>query len=451
MHFLYLLALGFFPSHSPANPYYDPTQVPLDSAYHLPALRPLPPHATVIRGRVLGSPVLRATLSVSAGEVYSLANLVREFSGTPALVKRTRHASRRGSYRAQLKDAATGKPIAFDDIGLGKEFRRLVDGITFRFPMPSADVELELLAENPLTGKMEKVFSRLIRPGAVPTLEGIPPGLEIREIGRPTSEKSELRVNIYAEGYLAGRRNDFWPMARKAMTALVANNFPLADRMHFYAVFADSAEPLGPAKDLGHPVPEKNSFLSLAFPYWENFGRWYNVVYPTRETRYRDGLASAPYDYAITVADDSAYWGVGNYRELVAVPAKNNAFVYLLLHEIGHYFGLNEEYEGGGPTELEFAPGIEEPWSPNITFRASGTRADLKWGNHVAPAVPLPTPASFWNSHPPSYGAYPGGYGDSDPHRSHKPGHACVMERGKDFCDICAEALTGILRFDAGD
>ncbi len=401
---------------------------------------------------LLGSAVLRATLIVSGNEQYSLANLVREFSGTPALAKRARHASGRGSYRAMLKDAATGALLAHDDIGLGKEFRKLVDGITFRLPMPENDALLEVFAENPRSGRMEKVFSyRLANPAALPTLSLIPKGLEIRELARPTVSGNELRVNVYAEGYTADRRSAFWPKAEKIAAALLGNNFPLAERMHFFAVFADSPEKLGSARNLGRPIPEKNSFLGLYFPYWENFGRWFNVVYPTRETKYRDGLAMAPYDYAITLTDDSAYWGVGNYRELIAIPAQNASFVYLLIHEIGHYFGLNEEYEGGGRTELEFAPGIEEPWSANITFLPVSSRMNLKWGKFVNSSTPVPTPASFWNDHPPVYGAYAGGYGDSNSQKSHKPGHSCVMEKNKNFCSICRDALTSILRFDAGD
>ena len=89
------------------------------------------------------------------------------------------------------------------------------------------------------------------------------------------------------------------------------------------------------AKDLGMPIPEKDSFLGLYFPYWNNFGRWYNVVYPTREARFRKSLATVPYDYALAILDDSAYWGVGNYRELTAVPANSFQFTYLLTHELG--------------------------------------------------------------------------------------------------------------------
>jgi hypothetical protein len=434
-----------FVSLALANPYPDPRKVPLDKDYP-----PLPPFETPrnpehVRDHAeKGGAVLRVTLT-QKNEKYALAHAVKEYSGTPALFVRAHAASGRGSYRARLLDGA-GNTLAYDDIGLGREFRRLVDGITFRFPLPSAPVTLSVQAENPDTGAMEPVLSQSLDPSTLPEAPQAHPGLEIRELKASAGKAPELRVNIYAEGYTADRAAAFWERAPMIVSA-VLGEFPQAERLHFYGVFAPSHQKLGAAHDLGTPVPERDSFLSLYFPYWENFGRWTYVLYPSRETHYRDAISLAPYDYAIALVDDAEYWGVGNYRELTAVPAEHPSLVFLLTHEIGHYFGLNEEYEGGGRTELEFAPGITEPWSPNITFRAS----PVKWSSFVDRDTPLPTPDSYWSSEPPVYGAYAGGYGDSDPEHSHKPGHNCVMERYQHFCDVCKAALTKILKFDAGE
>ena len=123
------------------------------------------------------------------------------------------------------------------------------------------------------------------------------------------------------------------------------------------------------------------------------------------------------------------------------------------MHEFGHFFGLNEEYEGGGPTELEFAPRMREPWSQNITFLASPALRELKWAGFVAANAPVPTPWSYWQSQsdPPLYGAYRGGYADSEPRgASHIPGDHCMMESGPKFCHICAHAISGKIRHDLG-
>jgi hypothetical protein len=173
------------------------------------------------------------------------------------------------------------------------------------------------------------------------------------------------------------------------------------------------------------------------------------VVYPTSEEKYRGALASAPYDYPVALIKSSEYWGVGNYNELTAVPSNNRSFGYLLMHELGHYLGLNEEYEGGGRTELEFAPAIKEPWSQNITFETD--RSKLKWAEFVAESTPVPT--SRWDWIGPKdgpWGVYKGGYADSDNKRSHKPGFKCVMSSGKSFCPICRQAIEQKIKYDLG-
>jgi len=153
--------------------------------------------------------------------------------------------------------------------------------------------------------------------------------------------------------------------------------------------------------------------------------------------------------YLIRLSDSSTYFGVGNYKELTAVPARNSSFSYLLMHEFGHFMGLNEEYEGGGKTELAFAPGIEEPWSQNITFLPANHK--LKWSAHVSSSTPIPTPDNVWRGSGP-FGAYQGGYAQTQPYgTSHKPGQACTMESAGSFCPICMSAMLDVMAFDLGE
>lgn len=276
--------------------------------------------------------------------------------------------------------------------------------------------------------------------------------LEVRQL-LPAVKTPSLRVNIYAEGYTQSEKMKFWNRAIKTVQALQSQQFPGIDYMDFYAVFNPSHKRLGVAEDLGLPVPEFDSFLGLYYPYWDNFGRWYHIVYPTRENKFRQGLASAPYDYPIVLVNNSQYWGVGNYKSHTAIPADNSTyFTYILIHELGHFFGLNEEYEGGGRTELEFASEMKEPWSQNITFLTTPSHSGLKWNELVNPQMSIPTPYSDWQSTPPQYGAYRGGYGDSPSHQgaSHKPGLNCVMESHASFCDICQKGIMDVIRFDLG-
>jgi hypothetical protein len=161
----------------------------------------------------------------------------------------------------------------------------------------------------------------------------------------------------------------------------------------------------------------------------------------------RDALAQTSYDYPIVLVDSFRPFGCGNYRSFIAVPSDDFEFSTTLKHELGHVFGLNEEYSSGGRTELEFAPGIQEPWSQNLTFLRSTSYTDLKWDQFVAPTTPLPTPLPFKAN---VYGAYPGGYSESDVVHAHIPGGNCVMAYGGNYCPICLDGIDHATARDLG-
>lgn len=431
-----------------ANPHPDPDLVPLDPVGFVEGSVRLLSETEERRLLAEGVEVLRVQVDWSeASGAYRLGELVRERSGTEALVRKAARPDALGSFKGMLLDSS-GVAISHDAVGTGQEFRRLTRALTFRFPVPARPVTFELVAENPSTGVLERVLSAPIDPAAarVPPAASVTIGLVHEATVLP-----KLALNVYAEGYLAGRAGQFWADVARIPAALRAAGFPMLDRLEIRGVFADSNLRMGQAADLGFPIPERDTFLGLYFPYWRNFGRWYHVVYPTREERYRRALGQVPYDYPAALIDSGEYWGVGNYMELTAVPASSGRFAYLFTHELGHFFGLNEEYDSGGATELAFAPGISEPWSQNITFHA-GSRAALKWNAHVHAATPVPTPANVWNSSTPKYGAYRGGYGQTEPlRRSHKPGLGCVMDRYARFCPVCREAIEGRIRYALGE
>lgn len=451
---LTLLSLIFVAgANALANPYPDPRAVAVDA----PALQ-AEAQKVARASRALATDVVRAegkrTLRVTlawneASDTFQVSDLVRENSGTDALFARATKRNPLGSYHGIVREVGTGRALAFDAIGTGQAYRKLVRALTFRFPLPAGPVEFELLGEDPRSGEEKSLLKTRLDPNTA--REHAPANVEVRLL-QAAQASPKLAVNVYADGYFESGRARFFEDAAKVAAALRTSAFPLLARLEIRAVFAPSNTQLGKAQNLGLPVPERDSFLGLYYPYWFNFGRWYNVVYPTREQRYRDGLASVPYDYAIAVLDSNEYWGVGNFNELTAIPSRSPYFNYLLHHELGHFFGLNEEYNGGGPTELEFAPEIQEPWSQNITFLRSPLLRDLKWSQFVAENIPLPTPWTEWQSgNSPRYGAYQGGYADSEPRgMSHIPGDKCMMESGPRFCRICLHAIEEKVRFDLG-
>lgn len=436
-----------------ANPYWDPQQVPKDANY--PNLQFTQVDINTLKPSLEeeGIAILRIQTDWREdSESYKVSHIVLESSGTSALLARSIHKPRWGSYVGILKSKASGKTMYYDSIGTGKEYRKLARAINLRFPAPAEDVVFVLYAENPQSGLMEKVIEEEVQIGNLNLESKKYADFEVRELAL-ASKSPSLRVNIYAEGYKLKDKNKFYKLAIKTVQALQSQEFPGIEYMSFYAVYSSSNKTLDRALDLGLPVPEFDSFLGLYYPYWDNFGRWYHIVYPTRENKFRQALASAPYDYPIVLVNNDEYWGVGNFKSHTAIPADNSEnFTYLLLHEIGHFFGLNEEYQGGGRTELEFAEEIDEPWSQNITFLSTPSHQGLKWNEFVSYQTSIPTPRLDWDDSPPIYGAYKGGYADSRSSKwiSHKPGLKCTMERDPEFCRICKKGILDVVEFDLG-
>lgn len=422
-----------------ANPYPDPNMVPKDPPW--PKFEAKLEKTTVKELQEDGYEIIRVDVKWDK-EKFTVERAILEKSGTEGLLKRAQHPDKLGSYQGVLSN---GESSLFDSTGTGSEMRLLTRAMTFRFPKVEGTLKFEMYAENPKTAAIEKVISQNIQ---VRRGRGSSKDLDIRVLKRAT-EQPALKVNVYSDGYVQSKGGDadsFFQDAQRVVEVFKTNQFPEFERFEMVGVYAASNEELGAATDLGLPVPERNSFLGLYYPYWDNFGRWYNIVYPTREMKFRDGVGMIPYDYPVVLIDSSEYWGVGNFNELTAIPAHHASFTYLLLHEFGHYFGLNEEYESGGKTELAFSPLIQEPWSQNITFHPK--RGELKWESDVNASTALPTPSSAWTGNGP-WGAYRGGYAQTQPlGKSHKPGLKCMMNSGGKFCPVCVHAIRAKIHFD---
>lgn len=429
------LLLCFVGTNALATPYPNPME-----------LLPIPLHKTSksapVRSRILESiKVLRIQVDWKReGETYELKKIVTENSGTKALLNKAIYPDHYGSYLAELSVDGISY---FDSIGMGKEYRVLTRSLSFRFPLITKVSKLKVWAENPETGVQELVLEETIEPKLATELPKIK--IETRMLRDSTSAKP-LVFTIYADAYSESRKERFFEKAKKVVSVLEKSNFPGQENFRILAVFAPSKSKLGNARDFGDTPVSRDTFLGLYFPHWNKVARWYNIVYPTNESQLRAGLGQAPYDYPFVLMDDNEYWGVGNYRMFTAVPAEAQEFDYLLLHELGHFLGLNEEYEEEGPTELEFAPGIVEPWSPNMTFHPH--RGELKWEHLVSLETPLPTPYSMAGN---VVGAYQGGYAGSEPRgKNHKPVKTCTMGNGGGFCPVCIEGISKQITKDSG-
>ncbi len=94
-------------------------------------------------------------------------------------------------------------------------------------------------------------------------------------------------------------------------------------------------------------------------------------------------LPAGHFDVKLIIVNDAEYGGSGGS---VAVASTNQSAVELILHEVGHSFGLlADEYDGGGPT---CNPNVE-PSGVNSTRQTSLPL--IKWNHWIAAETPIPT------------------------------------------------------------
>ncbi len=115
------------------------------------------------------------------------------------------------------------------------------------------------------------------------------------------------------------------------------------------------------------------------------------------------------------------------------------------IHELGHMFGLADEYECyacNGTDDNRTWGGFLwlEPWEVNIT--AHNTRVGLKWEDLVLPSTPCPTPPSVSAG---TVGLFEGGGYYS--RGLFRPEHSCTMrDLSPRFCAVCSRAIELKLR-----
>jgi hypothetical protein len=104
-----------------------------------------------------------------------------------------------------------------------------------------------------------------------------------------------------------------------------------------------------------------------------DFNRVFNVL--------NNSLAPAQYDIKLVIVNDPEYGGSGGQ---IAVASTDELAVELILHEVGHSFGLlGDEYGGGRCTVFG------EPFALNIMRKTN--REEIKWRHWIDPSTPVPT------------------------------------------------------------
>lgn len=148
--------------------------------------------------------------------------------------------------------------------------------------------------------------------------------------------------------------------------------------------------------------------------------------------------SETPHWNAIVVLVNSLEYGGGGLGQ-VAMCTRHPQSLDIALHELGHVFGLSDEYEDGSGT---YNP--PEPASVNVTKKKT---SPLKWNNFVLSGTPIPTRVNAICRRGPTgpvaagvIGALEGAKGYEC--RIFRPSADCKMrDLADDFCAVCQDHI----------
>lgn len=240
-------------------------------------------------------------------------------------------------------------------------------------------------------------------------------------------ENFRLNFIFLPDGYKSSEESVFMTQARKYAGAVVSSD-PFGEyafKMNFYAKFMASNES-GISKPLLGIT--KDSYFKCQYGWGGN----QRTIGTAHTALVRPILAEFVQVKTLVVflCNDSEFGGGGGPYLFASRGFSTDNF----LHELGHFFGLEDEYYTVATT------GYAVP-APNV---ALGLRADqIPWYSKITPGTPLPTKISTANNN--KIGCFEGASGIAK--GVYRPFTDCKMKTvSKPWCPICRNHIISQLK-----
>ena len=243
---------------------------------------------------------------------------------------------------------------------------------------------------------------------------------------------------IISEGYQSGQLAQFATDADSLKNALLAAP-PFSSMTAAINVFRIDVESTDSGADepaaCGGSGATRHTFLDATFCGNGNLFRYLKV---DKSRTILLANHETPNWNAIVVIVNTPHYG-GAALGQVAVCSKHPQTIDIALHELGHVFGLADEYEEGLG---KYHP--PEPASVNVTKKTT----PLKWGSLVLPTTPVPTRVNAaCRAYGPTGPVAKGVVGALEGAKGHecniyRPSAGCRMrDVGDDFCAVCQDHI----------
>ena len=198
------------------------------------------------------------------------------------------------------------------------------------------------------------------------------------------SSQNRVDVAILGDGYTAAQMSKYQTDVQQFLSGVFQQE-PYREYQRFYNVHRIDVTSNQSGADHSNRTPQV--FVDTALDAAYNCAGIQRLIC-VNTTKVNQVIArtlptNAYYDVILVLVNDPEYGGSGGS---VAVASTDAAAVELILHEVGHSFGLlADEYAGGGPS----CNSSVEPAQVNATKQIE--RALIKWSSWIAPTTVLPT------------------------------------------------------------
>ena len=198
------------------------------------------------------------------------------------------------------------------------------------------------------------------------------------------SASNRVDITILGDGYTAAEMQKYREDVQALMNQFF-NNDPFREYRNFFNVHR--IDVISNQSGADHPERFPASFVDTALDATYNCNATERLIcidFSKANTIVGSSVAPAQRDIVFVIVNDPAYGGSGG---AIAVTSTHPEVVELVLHELGHSFGLlTDEYGGPPPPSCN---NTMEPFAANAT-RATD-RALIKWNHWIDASTPVPT------------------------------------------------------------
>jgi len=193
---------------------------------------------------------------------------------------------------------------------------------------------------------------------------------------------NRVDIAILGDGYTAADMQKYRNDVQNLMTRFFDSE-PFREYRNFFNVHRIDVV----SSQSGADHPERSSFVNTALDATYNCSgiqRLICVNTSTVNTILGNSVAPAQRDMTFVIVNDSEYGGSGGS---VAVTSTNQEVLELILHELGHSFGLLADEYGGPPP-----PACNNTFEPSAVNATKATdRSLIKWNHWIDANTPIPT------------------------------------------------------------